>query len=65
MSNIRYRKKSIDSLNTYTYSLGSSLSSIKSKASELFKKSSNNNQKKNPKEPRQSMLVVAEYLALR
>lgn len=65
MSNIGYRKKSLDSSNTSTYSMGSSFKSIKSKTSELFKKSANNNQKERPKEPKMNMLVVTEYLSLR
>lgn len=65
MSNIGYRKKSLDSSNTSTYSISSSFKSIKSKTSELFKKSANNDQKERPKEPKMNMLVVTEYLSLR
>lgn len=65
MSNIGYRKKSLDSSNTSTYSIGSSFKSIKSKTSELFKKSANNDQKERSKQPKMNMLVVTEYLALR
>lgn len=65
MSNIGYRKKSLDSSNTSTYSMSSSFKSIKSKTSELFKKSANNNPKERRKEPKMNMLVVTEYLSLR
>lgn len=49
MSIIGYRKKSLDSSNTSTYSVGSSLSSIKSKTSKMFKKTTYHDKEKRPK----------------
>ncbi|CUM56698.1 unnamed protein product [Debaryomyces tyrocola] len=56
MSNIGYGKKSLDSSNTSTYSIGSSFKSIKSKTSELFKKYAKNDQKECPKQSKTSEL---------
>lgn len=65
MSIIGYKKKSLDSSNTSTYSVGSSLSSIKSKTSKMFKRTTYHDKEKRPKLPRINMFVVTEYLALR
>lgn len=65
MSFIGYRKKSVDSSNTSTYSISSSLSSVKSKTSKYFKRIVHSDKEKRPKLPRINMFVVTEYLALR